>query len=104
MFKDCGGLFGVMPDVCSYEVTGEHHEVISNILFLPAEDEIKKRHWPLFTTVPPEPKALDIRTYRQSIFNCHGKSLTGAENPRQLSRGWADCLLGNPRRRASASS
>ncbi|KAF9781406.1 hypothetical protein BJ322DRAFT_1213405 [Thelephora terrestris] len=92
MLKDCGDQYGVTPHVSSYEVTGEHGEAISNILFFPKEHEIKDRHWSLFTSIPP--KTRDIRTYQQFISNCHGKSLTTAENPRQLSRGLRDCLLG----------
>ncbi|KAF9788657.1 hypothetical protein BJ322DRAFT_1050312 [Thelephora terrestris] len=92
MFKDCGGQYGVMPDVSSYEVTGEHGEAISNILFFPKEHEIIDHHWPLFMSVPP--KTRNIRTYQQYIFTRCGKPLTTAENPRQLSRGLRDCLLG----------
>ncbi|KAF9788668.1 hypothetical protein BJ322DRAFT_1183683 [Thelephora terrestris] len=92
MFKDCGGQYGVMPHVSSYEVTGEDCEPISNFLFFPKEDKIKDHHWPLFDYPPP--KTLDVRTYQQSIFNSCGKSLTTAENPRQLTCGSRDCILG----------
>jgi len=81
-----------MPHVCSYEAAGEHGEVISNILFFPEEREIAKYHWSIFSTKPP--KTLDIRTYRQSILRPDGKPFTEAENPFQLSRAWADSLLG----------
>jgi hypothetical protein len=92
MFKDCGGQYGVIPHVSSYEVTGEDCEPISNFLFFPKEDKIKDHHWPLFDYPPP--KTLDVRTYQQSIFNSCGKSLTTAENPRQLTCGLRDCILG----------
>ncbi|KAF9778744.1 hypothetical protein BJ322DRAFT_1092398 [Thelephora terrestris] len=92
MFKDCGGHYGVMPHVSSYEVTGEDCEPISNFLFFPNEDEIKDHHWPLFDSPPP--KTLDVRTYQQCIFNSCGKALTTAENPRQLTCGLRDCILG----------
>ena len=92
MFRDCNGRFGVMPHVCSYEAAGEHGEVISNILFFPEKNQIAEYHWPIFSTKPP--KMLDIRTYKHSILGTDGKSFTEAENPFQLSRAWADSLLG----------
>jgi hypothetical protein len=40
MYCDSAGRFGTIPHVCSYEGVGEHREVISDILFLPQEDDI----------------------------------------------------------------
>jgi len=35
MYRMSGSWFSTIPHVCSYEVVGKHHEVISNALFLP---------------------------------------------------------------------
>ena len=92
MYRDSAGRFGTIPHVCSYEGVDEHHEVISNILFLPQEDDITRYYWPIFTTTPPE--RLDTRTLRFTVFGVEGKSLVEAKSPRQLSRAWAHFLLG----------
>ena len=92
MYRDSAGRFGTIPHVCSYEAVGKHREAISNILFLPAEDEIKKYHWSIFSTTPPEKP--DIRTLRFTVFTAEGKSLVEAKSPRQISRAWANSLLG----------
>jgi len=92
MYRDSAGRFGTIPHVCSYEGVGEHGEVISNISFLPQEDDITRCYWPIFTKTPP--KRLDIRTLRFTVFGVEGKSLVEAKSPRQLSRAWAHFLLG----------
>lgn len=92
MFGDCAGRFRVMPHVGSYEATGEHREVISNILFFSDKDQIAKYFWPIFSNTPPD--RLDIRTYMNSMLASDGKLLTEAESPFQLSCAWADSLLG----------
>ena len=94
MFAACDDRFGVMPHVCSYEVTGEHGQVISNILFFPEPDKIKDYHWNIFSSKPPA--ARDIRTYNHSVLGPHaeGKLLNHAESPYQLSRSLAHALLG----------
>jgi len=91
MYRDSAGRFGTIPHVCSYEGVGGHREVISNILFVPQEDEIK-RYWPIFTNIPP--RKPDIRTLMFTVFGVEGKSLVEAKSPRQLSRSWAHSLLG----------
>jgi len=92
MYRDSAGRFGTIPHVCSYEGVGEHRDVISNILFVPREGEIKRYYWPLFTDNPP--KKPDIRTLKFTVFGIEGKSLVEAKSPRQLSRSWAHSLLG----------
>ena len=92
MYCDSGGRFGTIPHVCSYEAVGKHREAISNILFLPAKDEIGKYHWSIFSTTPPEKP--DIRTLRFTVFAAEGKLLVEAKSPREISRAWADSLLG----------
>ena len=92
MYRASGGRFGTIPHVCSYEAVGKHREAISNILFLPAEDEIGEYHWTIFSTTPP--KKPDIRTLRFTVFAVEGKSLAEAKSPRQLSRAWANFVLG----------
>jgi hypothetical protein len=92
MFSACNGRFGVIPHVCSYEATGKFGEVISNILFFPEESQLEEYFWPIFCGTPPEGR--DIRTYNSSILGPDGKLFTDAENPRELSRAWADSLLG----------
>ena len=92
MYRASGGRFGTIPHVCSYEAVGKHREAISNILFLPAEDEIGEYHWTIFSSTPP--KKPDIRTLRFTVFAVEGKSLAEAKSPRQLSRAWADFVLG----------
>ena len=98
MFASCDGRFGVMPHVCSYEVTDEHRVVISNILFFPKQDQIAGHFWPVFSET--HPRTLDIRTYKHTILGSAKGLLTQAENPLQLSRAWADSLLGALPRRA----
>ena len=92
MYQDCNGRFGVMPHVCSYEVTGEYGEVISNILFFPDEDRIGDYYWPIFPSTPPT--KFDIRTYNHSILGPNGRQFIHAENPFELSRAWACSLIG----------
>ena len=92
MYRASGGRFGTIPHVCSYEAVGKHREAISNILFLPAEDEIGQYYWSILSTTPPEKP--DIRTLRFTVFAAEGKLLTEAKSPRQISRAWADSLLG----------
>ena len=92
MFRDCSGRFGVMPFLCSYDVTGEYGEVISNILFFPDEGEIGHYFWDIFHDAPP--KSLDIRIYKNAIFRSKGKLFTEAESPHQLSRALVHSLLG----------
>ena len=92
MYRDSAGRFGTIPHVCSYEGVGEHHEVISNILFVPKEHDIREYHWPIFSNTPP--KKPDIRTFRLNVFGVEGKSLIEARDPQQLSRALAHFLLG----------
>ena len=40
--------------MCSYEVVNEYCEVVSNILFVPQEDDITQHYWPIFTKIPPK--------------------------------------------------
>ena len=92
MYRDSAGRFGTIPHVCSYEGVGKHREVISNILFVPREDEIERYYWPIFTDIPP--RRPDIRTLMFTVFGVEGKSLVEAKSPRQLSRSWAHFLIG----------
>ena len=92
MYRDSAGRFGTIPHVCSYEVVDEQREVISNILFLPGEENIEEYHWPIFSRTAPE--KLDIRTFRLNVFSVEGKLLTEARSPQQLSRGMGHFLLG----------
>ena len=92
MYQDCNGRFGVMPHVCSYEVTGRYGEVISNVLFFPEQDKIGDHHWAIFSSTTPT--EFDIRTYNYSILGPNGKQFIHAENPFELSRAWACSLIG----------
>ena len=92
MYCDSAGRFGTIPHICSYEGVGERREVISNILFIPQEEDIKKYHWPIFGNTAPEKP--DVRTFRVNVFSVEGKLLTEARNPQQLSRAFAHFLLG----------
>ena len=92
MYRDSAGRFGTIPHVCSYEGAGRHREVISNVLFVPPEHDVKRYHWPIFTDIPP--RKPEIRTLRFTVFAVEGKSLVEAKSPRQLSRAWAHSLLG----------
>ena len=92
MYRDSAGRFGTIPHVCSYEGVDGHRQAVSNILFLPQEDDIQRCYWPIFTNTPPERP--DIRTLRFTVFGVEGKSLVEAKSPRQLSRAWAHFLLG----------
>ena len=67
MYRDSAGRFGTIPHVCSYEGAGRHREVISNILFVPLEDDVKKRYWKIFTNSPP--RNPEVRTLRFSVFS-----------------------------------
>jgi hypothetical protein len=87
-YRDSAGRFGMISNM--YE--GEYCDVISNVLFVPQEDDIKRRCWQLFTDGPP--RGADNRTFRFTVFGVEGKSLIEAKSPRQLSRAWASFLLG----------
>jgi len=92
MYSASDGRFGTIPHVCSYEGVGEHREVVSNILFLPRQEDIAKRHWPIFGGDPPsEP---DLRTLWITVFGVEGQSLVKSKSPRQLSRAWVHSMLG----------
>ena len=92
MFVDCNAQFGVMPHVCSYDVTNEHGTVISDVLFFPKQDQIVSHFWDIFTKTPP--KMLDVSTYKHTILSTAEGPLMQVENPHQLSCAWADSLLG----------
>ena len=94
MYRDCAGRFGTILHVCSYEAAGECREAISNILALslPPEDDIERDHPPISINTPPN--KTDTRTLRFTVFAGEGKSLVEAKSPRQLSRAWADFVLG----------
>ena len=92
MYRDSGGRFGTIPHVCSYEAVGRHREVISNILFVPQDADIKDRHWQIFKETPPSKP--EVRTLRFSVFSAEGKVSVDATSPRQLSRSWAHSQLG----------
>jgi len=92
MYRDSAGRFGTIPHVYSYDGLGEHCELISNIQFVPLEDDIKRCYWPIFTDVPPEKP--EVRTLRFTAFSAEDKLLVEAGSPRQLSRSWAHSLLG----------
>ena len=47
------GRLGTTPHICSYEAVGECREVTPNIPILPREEDIAKRHWPIFSNHPP---------------------------------------------------
>ena len=49
---------------------GEHCEVISNVLFLPRNEDIAKYHWPIFSDDPPEKP--DVRTVWFTAFGVEG--------------------------------
>jgi len=92
MYRDSAGRFGTIPHVCSYEGADIHREVISNILFVPQNNDVKRYYWPIFVDTPP--KRPEVRTLRINVFSVEGKSLIEAKSPRQLSRTWAHSLLG----------
>ena len=92
MFSDCNNRFGVMPHVCSYEVSGKNGQVISNILFFPEADKIGGYHWDVFGLTAPQ--TLDVRIYKQIILATHGKPFTEAESPTILTHALAHSLLG----------
>ena len=92
MYHDSAGQFGTIPHVCSYEVVNEYCEVVSNILFVPQEDDITQHYWPIFTKILP--KRPDIRTLGFTFFGVEGKSLVKAKSPHQLSQSLAHFLLG----------
>jgi len=92
MYRDSAGRFGTISHVCSYEGVDSHRQVISNILLVIEEANIRQYFWPIVVATPP--KKLDIRTFRLTVFNVEGKSLVEAKTPRQLSRSWAHFLLG----------
>jgi len=92
MHSASGGRFGTTPHMCSYEGVGEHREAMSNILFLPRQEDIAKRHWPVFSgDLPSEP---DLRTLWITVFGVVGQSLVKSKSPRQLSRAWVHSMLG----------
>ena len=92
MYRASSGRFGTIPHVCSYEGVGEHREVISNILFLPRNEDIDKYHWRIFSNDPPEKP--DLRTLWFTVLGVEGRSLVEATSPRQLSRAWVHFILG----------
>lgn len=92
MYSASSGHFGTIPHVCSYEGMGEHHEVISNILFLPRQKYIGKHHWSILHESPPT--NADLRTLWVTVFGIEGQSLVQANSPRQLSRAWVHSILG----------
>jgi len=92
MYRASSGQFGTIPHVCSYEAVGEHREVVSNILFLPRDEDISKYHWPIFSDHPP--KKPEIRTLWFTVLGVEGQSLVEAKSPRQLSRAWVHFVLG----------
>jgi hypothetical protein len=53
MYYTSGSKFGTIPHIFIYEVVGEHHEVVSNTLFLPCHEDISKYYWPIFPTIYP---------------------------------------------------
>jgi len=92
MYRASNGRFGTIPHVCSYEAVGEHREVISNILFLPRDEDITEYHLQLFSNK--RPKKPDVRTLWITVFGVEGQSLVEATSPRQLSRAWVHFVLG----------
>ena len=92
MCRASSGQFGTIPHVYSYEVVGEHCDVVSNILFLPRDEDISKYHWPILSDHPP--KKPEIRTLWFTVFGVEGQSLVEAKSPRQLSRAWIHFVLG----------
>ena len=94
MYRASSGRFGVIPHVCSYEGVGEHREAISNILFLPRQEDVTKYYWRIFGGDPPA--RLDLRTLWFTVLGAEGQSLVRAKCPRQLSRAWVHFHLGAP--------
>jgi hypothetical protein len=92
MYRASDGQFGTIPHVCSYEAVDRHHQVISNILFLPRDGDIAKYHWPIFSE--DQPGKPDLRTLWFSVLGLEGQSLVEAKSPRQLSRAWVHFVLG----------
>ena len=92
MYLAFNGQLGTIPHVCSYETVDKHHQVISNILFLPRDDDIARCHWPIFSEDQPEKP--DLRTLWFNVLSLEGQSLVEAESPRQLSRAWVHFVLG----------
>ena len=78
--------------MCSYEVTDEYGEVISNILFFPEAHERERYFWNVLYKTPP--KEFDIRTYKHCILGPCGKQFIHADSPFELSRAWACSLIG----------
>jgi hypothetical protein len=92
MYRNPADWVGAIPHLCSYQGVGEHREVISNILFVPQENDTEQFHRPIFSDTPPEEP--HVRTLGFNVFSVEGKSLTKAKSPRQLSRALAHFLLG----------
>ena len=94
MYRDSAGRFRTNPHVRSYKAAGEYREAISKILtlFLPPAGYIERDHQPAFADKLPD--KLDTGTLGFTVFAGEGKSLVEARSPRQLSRAWADFLLG----------
>jgi len=92
MYNASGGGFGTIPHMCSYEAVGKYREAVSNIVFLPRDEDISRYHWPIFSTHPP--KRPEVRTLWFTIFGVEGQSLVEARSPRQLSRAWVHFVLG----------
>jgi len=92
MYRASNGRFGTIPHVCSYEAVGVHREIISNILFLPRDEDIAKYHWPILThDLPNKP---DVRTLWVTVLGVEGRSLVEAKSPLQLSRALVHIVLG----------
>ena len=92
MFRGCAARLGTMPQVCPNKVTDGCDGVTSNTPFLLEEDEIAEYHRRIVTET--STGTLDNRTNRHTFLRANVKPLTEAENPWQLSRAWADSLLG----------
>ena len=66
--------------------------MIPNDIFFPEQIPITYRFWQISSSATPY--TMDVRTYNNTIPVPAGKTLQTAGSPRELSRAWADSLLG----------
>ncbi|KAF8206325.1 hypothetical protein K438DRAFT_1817003 [Mycena galopus ATCC 62051] len=92
MFQAASGSFGIPGVLCSYEGVHTTGEPISNILFLPPQDEIAQTHWDVFSKAAPE--SVEARSLCFTVFTTIGQSLVHTESSYQLCMALVDGVLG----------
>ncbi|KAF8206304.1 hypothetical protein K438DRAFT_468628 [Mycena galopus ATCC 62051] len=92
MYEAATGSFGTPVVLCSYEGVHPTGEPISNILFLPSQEEIAQTHWKLFSQE--EPKSVEARSLCFTVSTTIGRSLVHAESSYQLCMALVDGVLG----------